>query len=141
LTNTPNTLNAQQRLKRKKLFDEVFATGKSLRTPILSAVYKETALPDNVHLQAAFSASKRKFKKAVDRNKLKRLMREAYRTQRTPLENVLKTHNKQLAVVFVFTFTQIPAFAEVKQDINILLQKLEKQMATDDVIKNGNQNK
>jgi ribonuclease P protein component len=127
LANTPFSLNAEQRLKRKKLFEEVFATGKSLRTPIISVHYKETVLPQNIHLQAAFSASKRKFKKAVDRNKLKRLMREAYRLQRNELENVLKTHNKQAAVVFVFTFTQVLSFAEVKKSVNILLQNLEKQ--------------
>jgi ribonuclease P protein component len=124
-----NTLNASQRLKRKKLFEEVFATGKSLRTPNVSVFYKETTLPQNIHLQAAFSASKRKFKKAVDRNRLKRLMREAYRIQRNELENLLKSHNKQVAVVFVFTFTQVLSFAEVKEGVNKLLHNLEKQFA------------
>lgn len=123
------TLNAEQRLKRKKLFEEVFAAGKSLRTTHVSAFYKETTLPQNIHLQAAFSASKRKFKKAVDRNRLKRLMREAYRTQRNELENLLKTHNKQVAVVFVFTFTQVLSFAEVKKAVNILLENLQKLLA------------
>jgi len=128
LANTPFSLSAQQRLKRKKLFDEIFATGKSLRTPHIIAHYKELALPGEANLQAAFTASKRKFKKAVDRNTLKRLMREAYRTQRNELETVLKTQNKQLAVVFVFTFTQILSLDQVKETINILLQNLQKQL-------------
>lgn len=98
-----------------------------MRTPHVSVFYKETSLPDGIYLQAAFSASKRKFKKAVDRNKLKRLMREAYRTQRNELQNVLKSHNKQVAIVFVFTFTQVLSFAEVKEEIRVLLEKLKKQ--------------
>lgn len=98
-----------------------------MRTPNISVFYKETTLPEKIYLQAAFSASKRKFKKAVDRNRLKRLMREAYRTQRNELENLLKTHNKQVAIVFVFTFTQVLSFALVKKEINILLEKLVKQ--------------
>lgn len=128
MANSPFSLGAQQRLKRKKLFDEIFATGKSLRTPHITAHYKEIILPGEANLQAAFTASKRKFKKAVDRNTLKRLMREAYRTQRNELETVLKTQNKQLAVVFVFTFTQILSLEQVKESINILLQNLQKQL-------------
>ena len=119
-------LSSSSRLKRKKLFDEVFATGKSIRTAHISVFYKETVLPEGVNLQAAFTASKRKFKKAVDRNKLKRLMREAYRTQRNPLELELKASKRQIAVVFVYTSTLIIPFSEVKTSINNLLQKLEK---------------
>ena len=104
LTKKTYTLKADDRLKRKKLFDEVCTTGKSLRNPIISVFYKEITeqvlnsakenskiTKSTFHLQAAFTASKRKFKKAVDRNKLKRLMREAYRLQCTELKNVLKT--------------------------------------------------
>jgi ribonuclease P protein component len=127
LANKPNSLNASQRLKRKKLFDEVFAAAVAIRTPKISAFFKEVEMPEGIYLQAAFSVSKRRFKRAADRNKIKRLMREAYRTQRNALENVLKTHNKQLAVVFVFTFTKMPDFKEIKQITGAVLTTLHKQ--------------
>ncbi|HLP12661.1 MAG TPA: ribonuclease P protein component [Flavobacteriales bacterium] len=126
MTTKANSLNADQRLKRKKLFDQIFAVPTAVRTPKISAFYTEADL-GGVHLQAGFSVSKKKFKRAVDRNKIKRLMREAYRTQRTNLENVLKTHNKQVAVVFVFTFTKLPDFKEIKQIMWTVLAGLVKQ--------------
>jgi len=126
LATKTHSLNALQRLKRKKLFEEVFASPTTLRTPKITAFYKETEL-GGIHLQAAFSVSKKKFKRAVDRNKIKRLMRESYRTQRSIFENLLKTHNKQVVVVFVFTFTKVPDFKEIKQIMWTILTGLVKQ--------------
>lgn len=118
------TLAAQNRLKSKKLFEEIFASGKSLRTADLMLVYKIVTLPVGISSQAAFSVPKRRFKKAVDRNYLKRLMREAYRHQRPGMENLIKIKNFQVALVFVFTGHQSTHFERVSQKISLLLQQL-----------------
>ena len=50
-----------------------------------------------------FSAPKKKFRRAVQRNRIKRICREAVRKGKEPLEHYLMEHNKQLAVFLVYT--------------------------------------
>lgn len=75
-------------------------------------------------IQAAVTASSRNFKKAVDRNRVKRVLREAYRLQKLPLQNFLKEQNKSLAVFFIYTGKGLPVFAEVHKRMETILQKL-----------------
>lgn len=76
-------------------------------------------------LQAGFSVSARHFKKAVDRNRIKRLMREAYRLQKNNLRVKLEENNKNLAVFFIFTGNQLPQYDEVFKKIHIALNRIE----------------
>lgn len=122
------TLPAKNRLKRKKLFEEIFASGRILRTSGLSLVYKTTSLENDVYTQAGFSVPKRRFKKAVDRNYLKRLMREAWRHQRPTTEDLIKIKNLQVAMVFVFTGHQRLEFDGINQKISLLLQQLHNEL-------------
>jgi ribonuclease P protein component len=77
-------------------------------------------------LQAGFTVSARNFKKAVDRNRIKRLMREAYRLQKNPLREHLQESRKSIAVFFVYTGNELPQYDVVFEKINAALQKLEK---------------
>lgn len=75
-------------------------------------------------------ASKRNFKKAVDRNRIKRLIREAYRTQKLPLQQLI-TEQKQgcLQIFIIFTGKELPLFDLVKSKVAEVLKRLEKEMA------------
>lgn len=75
-------------------------------------------------LQAGFSASTRNFKRAVDRNRIKRVTKEAYRFQKNSLGAELKVQNKKLAVFFIYTDKSLPAFEIIKDRVEIALQKL-----------------
>jgi len=75
-------------------------------------------------LQAAVAVSSRNFKKAVERNRVKRIFREAYRLQKLPLQNFLKEQNKSLIVFFIYTGKELPVFAEVHNKMEIILQRL-----------------
>lgn len=77
-------------------------------------------------LQAGFTVSTRNFKKAVDRNRIKRLMRESYRLQKNSLKNKLDATNKNLSVFFIYTGNEIPEYATVYQKIGGALERLEK---------------
>ena len=76
------------------------------------------------YLQAAVSVSSRIFKKAVDRNRIKRMMREAYRLQKPLLEQKLMGANKRLSVFFIYTGKQMPEYNPLEQAMQKLLKKL-----------------
>jgi ribonuclease P protein component len=80
-------------------------------------------------LQAGFGASSRHFKKAVDRNRIKRLSREAYRLQKQLLFQRLHEKGRCMAVFFIYTGKELPEYAIVSEKIGVALQKLIKEIA------------
>jgi ribonuclease P protein component len=83
--------------------------------------------PAGSPVQAGFGAGSRHFKKAVDRNRIKRLCREAYRLQKLPLLDLLKKKERSLAVFFIYTGKELPDYRTVSDKIGVLLQKLMKE--------------
>ncbi len=76
------TLGKQERLKSKKLIEKLYKDGNSLKVFPLRMVYLQIEHTSNFPTQVGVSVAKRNFKKAPDRNRLKRLMRETYRLQK-----------------------------------------------------------
>lgn len=77
-------------------------------------------------LQAAFGVSARQFKKAVERNRIKRLMREAYRLRKAPLQGRLSNSRRQLELFFLYTGRALPDYKQVSAHIEKALAQLEK---------------
>ena len=125
------TLGKNERLKSRKAIEQLFADGKSFSLFPFKIIYNTASLtlnlkPETLNLQSAFSVSKRYFKKATDRNRVKRLMREAYRLQKNDLQNNLQQNNKQAVVFFLYVGNEIPDYELVKEKINAALKKLQK---------------
>ncbi|HLT32868.1 MAG TPA: ribonuclease P protein component [Aquaticitalea sp.] len=76
------TFNKKEKLKSEKLIAQLFDEGQSVAAYPLRLVYLPTTFDDGTKIKTGVSVSKRHFKKAVDRNRLKRLMRESYRLQK-----------------------------------------------------------
>ena len=72
----------------------------------------------------AFSVPKRIFKKAVHRNKIKRLMREAYRLNKSIISDYVIEKNVKMQILFTFIDTAIPEFKQVESKIILTLQSL-----------------
>lgn len=85
------TYNKAEKLKSKKLIDQLFSEGTSVSAFPLRLVYLKTDFKDEAPIKAGVSVSKRYFKNAVDRNRIKRLMREAYRLNKPQLFNKITT--------------------------------------------------
>ena len=76
------------RLKRRKLIEALVAGGRSVFAWPVKAVYLPVEqLPGNVPFQATVTVSRKKFRKAVRRNHIKRLMREAFRLEQAHLQS------------------------------------------------------
>ncbi|WP_323787482.1 ribonuclease P protein component [Psychroserpens sp.] len=73
----------KEKLKSQKLIEQLFSEGKSVSAFPLRMVYLKTEFEDGVQFKTGVSVSKRNFKNAVDRNRIKRLLREAYRLNKT----------------------------------------------------------
>jgi ribonuclease P protein component len=116
------TLGKNERLKSRKLIEQLFSTGKSFSVFPYRVVYLRTGI--TVTMQAGFGASGKNFKKAVDRNRIKRLTREAYRLQKKALNNKLEENNQRFALFFIYTGKDLPAYTLVYEKMGIILQKL-----------------
>ena len=77
-------------------------------------------------LQAAIAVPTRHFKKAVDRNKIKRKMREAWRLHKNQLQEQTVAHNKTLYVFIVYVGNEIPDYSTLAEKTIISISKLKK---------------
>ena len=88
-----------------------------------------------------FTVGKKRFKKAVDRNRIKRLLKEAWRLQKGALELSIPD-GEQLSLIVVFTGDAIPSFDEAQRKIKKLIRRLENehslQASTDTIAKAQN---
>ncbi|WP_460220385.1 ribonuclease P protein component [Psychroserpens sp. MEBiC05023] len=84
----------KEKLKSQKLIDQLFSEGQSVSAYPLRMVYLKTEFDEvDVQFKTGVSVSKRHFKKAVDRNRIKRLLREAYRLNKNAhFNNILSSY-------------------------------------------------
>lgn len=124
-TKSDFSFHKNERLYSKKVIDKLFAEGKSVFVYPLKIVYLETQLPLKHKVQAAFTVGKRNFKKAVQRNLIKRRMREAYRLNKHKLYEV--TGEMHLAVFFIYTGKTISEYKQIETAIIKGIKKLHEQ--------------
>jgi ribonuclease P protein component len=72
----------------------------------------------------AISASKRKFKRAVDRNKIKRLIRESYRLEKHILYQNYADNKQSIDMLIIYTGTKIHSFRMIREHIILLINKI-----------------
>ena len=116
-----HTFSKDERLSRRKIIESLHEKGFSVKSPAIILVYLPCELPVDHPAQAMFSASKRLFKRAHDRNRVKRLLREAYRKQKHVVYTSLKERNQQYALHFIFTGKQLPNYPYVFGKMNDLI--------------------
>ena len=116
------TLGRNERLKSRKLIGRVFEEGKKLNTGSLRTHYLLTKGESTV-LQVGVTVSTKNFGRATDRNRVKRLLREAWRIQKNELRDSLR-EKEQLFVFIIYTAGEILPFESIRADVEKLLNKL-----------------
>ena len=119
------TLGKEERLKSRKQIEKLFAEGKNfVVNPFRIYFFAHGPLTRDHGLQFGVGVSNKNFKKAVDRNRIKRLTREAWRLQKNELKALIKTQSRQLNVFFIYTGKELPDFTTVKDKVAVALKKL-----------------
>jgi ribonuclease P protein component len=114
------TYPKHEKLKSQKQLDLLFAEGKSVSKFPLRLVYVPVELENEEKIKFGVSVSKKHFKKAVDRNYYKRLLRECYRLNKALLlENLEKPH----AIMFFYQSKDQMSFAEMNEKTKLLFEK------------------
>lgn len=120
---TPNTFSKQQRLKSRKKLQQVFAGKKAVFADNVKLLYL-TEDASTGFVKCGVGLSGRYFKKAVDRNRVKRLLREAYRQQQHPLNEFAETNQKEISLFILYTGRELPEYDQLYQNVGVALQKL-----------------
>ncbi|KAA6327108.1 Ribonuclease P protein component [termite gut metagenome] len=119
-----NTLSKAERLSSKRIIETLFAGGaKSFSIFPLRIVYIPS---DNLASPAAIliSVSKKRFKRAVKRNRVKRQIREAYRKNKHDLLDMLEEKGLKLAIAFIYLDDKLMPSVEMEQNMKLLLTRL-----------------
>lgn len=117
------SLKKGERLCSRKAIEKLFFEGESFFIFPFKVIYLKMVLPLPQPVQAAFSVSRRNFKRAVKRNLLKRRMREAYRLNKSILYQALDDKG-QLVVMFVYVAREVKEYAVIDRAMKLALSKL-----------------
>jgi len=119
------TLGKNERLKSRKSIEKLFSEGKKFNTGFFRITYMRVPAAMGP-LQFGAGVSAKNFKRAVDRNRIKRLIREAYRLQKIELHEKLKVKETGLVLFFIYNGKVIPTYKEVYVLVGTALDKLTK---------------
>ena len=113
------SFSKKEKLKSKKLIEQLFEEGRSVSQFPLRLVFLETTFEDAAQVKAGVSVSKRNFKTAVVRNRIKRLLRESYRLNKNAYFNNLTTH---YALMILYIGKDKPTHKLIDDKMKQLLQ-------------------
>ncbi len=123
------TFAKQERLYEKKLMHQLFKGGKSFFVFPFKVYYVVLDKAAPYPAKVLISVPKRNFKRAVDRNRIKRLVREAYRKNKAILlshENGEKNQTGTYLIGLIYTPKVHMDYAEIERKIILILQQLQK---------------
>ena len=124
------TLKKHEKLKSQKQLDKLFAAAESkFKFPFKLLFIKEIPIADDWPLQFGISVPKKKVKSAVKRNLIKRRTREAYRLNKTTLQQqLLGKGNFKLSLMFIFIGNEPVEYQIIENSIKYLLSQLLKEV-------------
>ena len=125
------TFKKEERLCSKKIIQNLFENGSSFTLHPFRFVWLDIELNSDYPVQLIISVSKKNFAKAVDRNKIKRQIRESYRKNKNLLYEYLYKKDKQYAIAIIYTAKKKIEYNEIESKIILTLQRFIKMYEKD----------
>lgn len=120
-----NSLHKSERLDKKKLIEKLFGGGaRSFSVFPLRVVYLALDNVQDEHAAILVSVSKRRFKRAVKRNRVKRLVREAYRLNKSLLLETVQQRGIRLAVAFIYLSDRLADMSLIDERMKTALSRI-----------------
>lgn len=119
-----NSFHKSERLCSKKQMELLFKKGRSSNAYPVKLTMIETGEEMKFPAQVMFVVPKKSFKRSPDRNKLKRRMREVYRTNKSAMYQNLSRDNRKLLLAFIYTGKKMEGFGAIESSLLKLMAKL-----------------
>src|SRR5689334_24834102 len=117
-----HTFTKDERLRSRKLIEQVISEGKSISVSPFRLSWTITVFNSPFPVQLAIAVPKRFFKRAVDRNYIKRVIREVWRKNKSSVYALLQSKKTQCAFLVIFSGRKVPEYAEVEKKFLLTLQ-------------------
>lgn len=119
-----NTLSKEERLSWKRYIDLLFQKGQSFVAFPLRVIYLPVEEDMKAPVSIMISVPKKKIKRAVNRNLIKRQVRETYRTRKHDLTDKLTEKNRSLLVAFLYLEGKVSSFTDMDKAMTKALRIL-----------------
>lgn len=123
-----NSYAKAEKLKSRKALNALFTAGKSFAVFPVKVFWMPAEHNTGQPIQAGVGVSARHFKKAVDRNRIKRLLRECYRLNKHSLLATLEAKEKKVVVFFLYVGKELPDYTLLNEKMQQALTKFEEQL-------------
>jgi len=112
------------KLCSKTLIDEIFDSGETIKSYPLIVKYKSATLKSDTAFQMVISAPKRTFRNAHQRNRIKRLCKEAIRKNKQILEAYLHENNLQVGLCLIYSAKEEMTMEQLDRKTQKLFKKI-----------------
>ena len=124
------TFGQEERLKSNLYIQQLLKQGKVISCFPLKIFWNFSPDPRQQYpVRTAISVPKRKFRKAVDRNLMKRKIREAYRLNKTVLYEVLDQHQQKIQMVILLLTDEFIPYRQLEKGMQEILRQLVNKLA------------
>jgi ribonuclease P protein component len=119
------TFKKEERLSKTKVINKLFSEGEKFTIDPFRIIWLDIQIESNYPAQVLITVSKKYFKKAVDRNLIKRRIREAYRKNKVDFYMSLNKNAKKCVFALLYNSDEIASYKHIEEKIILVLQRLQ----------------